>query len=289
MPADPEVSVIVPVRDAGRTLPALLASLDRQTLARERFEVVVVDNASRDESGAIAAARGARVVQEPVPNRARARNVGAAAAHADLFAYTDGDCVAAPTWLEALLSHARTGPQIFAGAVVTTTSPHPNAVERFEALWRFNQGAWVKQGWAATANLCASREVHDAIGGFDPAYPHTAEDADFCVRAARSGYELGYCAEAVVEHPGEDHLWPMLKRLFFHGYGSNQAQYRLGYGHRAWRHPGPALAGDAALGQIGVAPGSLPPGEWRTMRRLGRLAYGARILGSLWAELRRAR
>src|SRR5579859_1715230 len=137
----PEISVIVPVRNGAGSLAPLLDSLARQTLARPRFEVVVVDNASTDATAEVAAARGARVVHEPVPNRSRARNRGAAAAASRLYAFTDADCVADPHWLEELLRHAALAPLV-AGDVRVTTRPRPNAIERFERLWRFGQEAW---------------------------------------------------------------------------------------------------------------------------------------------------
>src|SRR4051794_21634078 len=95
-----ELSVIVPVKDGARSIPVLLDSLAAQTLARDRFEVIVVDNASRDGTGDVARERGATVVEEPVANRSRARNRGAREARADRFAFIDDDCVAAPGWLE---------------------------------------------------------------------------------------------------------------------------------------------------------------------------------------------
>jgi GT2 family glycosyltransferase len=286
--ATPEISVIVPVRNGARSIAALLDSLARQTLARERFEVIVADNGSSDATAELAAARGARVVTEGVANRSRARNRGAAEAAADLFAFTDADCVAAPGWLEALLASAPAAPLV-AGEVRTTVSSRPNPVERFEALWRFAQEAWVKQGWAATANLLVHRQAFEALGGFDPTWRHIGEDVDFCFRARDAGYALGYCAEAIVEHDGERRLRPLLERCFRHGYSVNQAFYRLGAGYRAWRDPLPALVGDRALRQFGYAPGSLAPREWRRMVRLARLGYAARVAGSAWAEVQRAR
>lgn len=68
------MSAIVPVRNGARALPALLQSLQNQTLARERYEVIVVDNGSSDATAEIAEAHGARVTTEPIANRARARN-----------------------------------------------------------------------------------------------------------------------------------------------------------------------------------------------------------------------
>ena len=55
-PPTPRVSVLLPARDAGATLPAALASLRRQTL--QDWECVVVDDGSHDDTGRIAAAAG---------------------------------------------------------------------------------------------------------------------------------------------------------------------------------------------------------------------------------------
>jgi GT2 family glycosyltransferase len=284
----PEISVIVPVRNGAPSLGALLDSLSAQTLEPERYELIVVDNASSDDTAWLAAARGARVVHEPVPNRSRARNRGASSARSRLYAFTDADCVADPQWLEQLLAHAELAPLV-AGSVRLRTRTSPNAVERFEALWRFGQEAWVKQGWAATANLLVHAEAFAAIGGFDPTWRHIGEDVDFCFRARAAGYALGYCGAAVVEHDGERELWPLLGRSYRHGYSVNQAFYRLGAGYRAWRDPGPALYGDRALRQFGCSPDRFDPVEWRRMVRLARLGYGARIVGSIVAEVARAR
>jgi GT2 family glycosyltransferase len=283
-----EVSVVVPVRNGADSLPPLMRSLEAQTLARDRFEVIVVDNDSSDRTAEVAADHGAQVVKEPIANRSRARNRGAAAAAASLYAFTDVDCIAHPGWLEALLRCAPSAPLV-AGEVKLRVSEHPNTIERFEALWRFGQRSWVERGWAATANLLVHREAFDAIGGFDPTWRHIGEDVDFCIRARAAGYALGYCEDAAVDHRGEHELGPFLRRFFLHGYSVNQTFYRLGLGYRAWRHPKPALLGDRALREIGHVPDRFDPAEWRRMARLARLGHAARVAGSVWAELLRAR
>ncbi len=284
----PEVSVVIPVRDGADAIGALLDSLKRQTLARERFEVVVVDNASRDATADIARRHGATVVHEPIPNRSRARNAGVAAAAADLIAFTDADCSAHERWLEELLGCADRA-ALVAGDVVTSTGDPPNAIERFELLWRFGQGAWVEQGWVATANLLVTREAFDAVGGLDPSWRHIGEDVDFCLRARDAGFGLAFCPDAVVDHHAERRLGPMLSRSYRHGYSVNQAWHRFGGGYRAWRHPGGVLSGARAFRRLGLdtAPLDGPDGRW--LGALARASYGARIVGSIWAELRRAR
>jgi hypothetical protein len=58
---------------------------------------------------------------------------------------------------------------------------------------------------------------------------------------------------------------------------------------RAWAHPKAALYGDWAMREIGYTPDAFDDREWRRMVRLARLGYRARVAGSIWAELRRAR
>lgn len=284
----PEVSVIVPVRDGAASLRELFAGLERQTLARERYEVIVVDNASHDDSAAVARAAGAVTLYEPIANRSRARNRGAASARGEVFAFVDADCVPEPEWLERLDGCRHRAPLV-AGPVRLTTGEPPTAVERFEVLWRFAQEDWVRLGWAATANLLVHRDAFEAVGGFDPAYPHTAEDADFCIRAGHKGFGLGFCPGAWVTHDAEAGFGQMLRRPFFHGYGASQALRRIGVGQETWREPWPLLSRRAALAQIGVPPGRLAPAEERRMGRLAQAAYAARLAGSVWATVTRAR
>jgi GT2 family glycosyltransferase len=279
---------VIPVRNGAASLPPLLDSLRRQTLALERFEVIVVDNASTDRTAAVAEAGGATVVTEAVANRSRARNRGIEAARADRLAFTDADCVASERWLEALLGCAGDAPLV-AGPVEVTTGHPPTAVERLEAGWRFAQEHWVREGWAATANLCAERAALEAVGGFDPAYRQIGEDADLCVRARRAGFALGWCPGALVCHDAETSLGPVMRRAFRHGYGANQALRRVGTGHRAITDPRPALSGRAALEHLGIPGGGLDAAERRRLGRLARLAYVARMIGSLSYELQRLR
>jgi hypothetical protein len=81
----------------------------------------------------------------------------------------------------------------------------------------------------------------------------------------------------------------MLRRAFYHGYGSTQALRRIGEGHHAWRHPAPLVHTPGAMALMGVDPARVAPGDRRTIGRLVRLAYGARIAGSAWALARGAR
>jgi glycosyltransferase involved in cell wall biosynthesis len=90
----PDVSIVLPFRDAAATLPACLDSIERQTLAS--FELLAIDDGSTDQSAAIV---GARAANDPrirllAPGRVglvAALNLGLAAARAPLVARMDAD------------------------------------------------------------------------------------------------------------------------------------------------------------------------------------------------------
>ena len=91
------ISVVIPVYNDSRMLERCLAALAAQS--RPADEIVVVDNASTDDSAEVARAGGARVVAEPVRGIASASATGFDAAHGDLLVRLDADSVADPGWL----------------------------------------------------------------------------------------------------------------------------------------------------------------------------------------------
>jgi GT2 family glycosyltransferase len=271
----------------------LLASLSSQTFSSDAFEVVVVDNASADDTSRVAAEGGARVVVEPRASRSLARNAGVAAAVGDRIAFIEAECEADPGWLAALVGCLDRSPLV-AGPVRLRLPERPGLLERFDALWRFHQREHVERdGWAASANLAITRAAFETIGGFDPAYRHIGEDVDLCLRAAAAGFPIAFCADACVTHPAEgswDALW---RRGYRQGWSMTQHDHRLpgAVGDRVYRQPGPLVRGDWALRRLGVDPAALDVAERRRMLRVARVEYAARMVGSLHAELspRRAR
>src|SRR6478736_7787015 len=119
------LSVVVPAHDVEAYLPECLDSVLAQadTLGRTGLEVVVVDDGSPDDSGAIAesyAARDPRVRVVHTDNRGlgAARNEGLRHVTGDLLAYADSDDVVPPGAYAALLKQlTRTGSDFVTGSV----------------------------------------------------------------------------------------------------------------------------------------------------------------------------
>lgn len=198
----PRVSVVVATRDRAGRLADLLRSLRDQSLPREAFEVVVVDDASADGTPAVVE-RDARDLPLRVVRRERpggpsaARNDGWPTARAPLVAFVDDDCVADPGWLEALVAAAETAP----GALVQgRTVPNPAEAGR---LGPFARSLWVEElgPWYQTCNVLYPREVLERVDGFDrEAFPHVGEDTDLAWRALAAGAEARYAPDALVLH-----------------------------------------------------------------------------------------
>ena len=95
---DVPLTVVIPVKDDARHLERCLAAIARQSRPPE--EVVVVDNASRDDSAAVARRAGARVVKEAAPGIPAAASAGYDAVRSGLIVRCDADSLPPADWLE---------------------------------------------------------------------------------------------------------------------------------------------------------------------------------------------
>ena len=97
------ISVIIPAYNAERTLPFTLRALQNQTLPRDLYEVIVVDDASTDGTAAVAHEFGVRYRMQNKEGPAAARNLGVRAARGDIILFTDADCIPAENWIEKMV------------------------------------------------------------------------------------------------------------------------------------------------------------------------------------------
>ncbi|MET0715866.1 MAG: glycosyltransferase family A protein [Mycetocola sp.] len=92
------ISVVIPVYNDAGMLQTCLNALARQT--RPADEIVVVDNASTDDSAQVAHAAGARVVFQPKRGIPPATSAGFDAARGEILARLDADSIPPADWLE---------------------------------------------------------------------------------------------------------------------------------------------------------------------------------------------
>jgi glycosyltransferase involved in cell wall biosynthesis len=223
-PGTPEVSVVVPVRDAATTLPRCLGALAAQTLADDRYEVIVVDNGSRDESVEIARrAPHAHVLEEPRPGAYAARNRALGAARGGVLAFTDPDCAPDPDWLEAALAALADGAVV---AVGRTLPARPTRLLRLLALYSAVKDEYSFASadpdlyYGRTNNMAVARSVFDDVGSF---VEHRRGADTLLVRAVvdRYGTDLvRFEPRLRVRHAELTGLLAHLRKLHVYGYVS---------------------------------------------------------------------
>ncbi len=179
-----DLSVVVPVRDGAATLEAALRSIVGR--AEGLAEIVVVDDGSRDGSGALAEAIGGpvRVLRQEGRGAGAARNAGVAAARGSLLGFLDADdewLAGAPDPRRALLA-AEPGAIAF-GGVCVQRGEH----EQTGPLWVF--GAALMRP-----------ETFTRVGPIDETLLGGDEDLDWFLRAREAGVDLRHVPDAVVRY-----------------------------------------------------------------------------------------
>lgn len=201
----PSVSVVVATHNRAGRLVRLLASLDAQSLPTNRFEVVVVDDASTDATPDVladAARRSPlqlRVVHRPVSaGPAAARNDGWRTAQAPVIAFIDDDCEASRSWLQSGLRVCGEHP----GAVVQgRVDPIPSEAH-LETPFTRTLRVHGSGPYYQTCNIFYPRELLEHLDGFDEvAYSMPGgEDTDLAWRAIEHGATTAYAGDAHAFH-----------------------------------------------------------------------------------------
>ncbi len=163
-------SVIVPCLDSERYLRRCLEALFAQTL-RETYEVILIDNNSRDRSVEIARSFPDLIVlEEEIQSSYAARNRGVRQSKGEILAFTDSDCVVSPTWLEeigsalavpataAVLGNSRYARESF---LVGTIADYEAQKTEYVCTQR-NRSLY----YAYTGNMAVRREVFWRCGPF---------------------------------------------------------------------------------------------------------------------------
>ena len=211
------MSVVVPAYNAGGTIDACLNSLLSQTVSRDSYEVIVVDNGSTDETAARIKSCPVTYVYEPNCTVYAARNAGVGVAAGDIIAFTDSDCVADKKWLESGLEHLQQF-DIVAGRIKPLLSARKLLYMYEKYVYRKPLEELGRDANIEAGNAFVHRLVFETLGGFVRDIT-TAGDSIFSIKARQHGYTIGYAASAVVYHP-VDGWRRRMRGMMREGYGS---------------------------------------------------------------------
>lgn len=212
----PDVSVVVPAYNNWWLTQRCLDALDAlRATAAVRFETIVVDNASGDETpqrlSEIAWIRSVRL--DPNANFCGAANAGAAVATAPIVLFLNNDAWPLGDALTPIAAAFEGNEVAIAGAALF----YEDGVTQGAGCVLLPNAHWFLSYRNLPADLPAVRTSHDAVvvpgaalavrrewflesGGFDSAFRNGFEDADLCMRAHAHGLRARYVAEARFAH-----------------------------------------------------------------------------------------
>ena len=212
--SNPELSVIVPVRNESRHIRNILDQLIDQSLEQTRFEILVIDGMSTDDTrkivqGYITKHAMIRLFDNPAGLSGCARNVGVENAWAPYVLFVDGHCrISSRDMLASVL-------KAFHEGALCVSRPQPlinEDVNRFQAAAAAARQSWLghhtgSQIYTADDHLCSplsagcgyKRDLYQEMGGIDESFD-AGEDLEFNLRVHQRGiyahhshdFELGY-------------------------------------------------------------------------------------------------
>jgi lipopolysaccharide/colanic/teichoic acid biosynthesis glycosyltransferase/GT2 family glycosyltransferase len=221
-------SIVVPVYNGGNLIERCLDALAVQTLPRNRYEVIVVDDGSTDDTYDRVSAwierhpdLQVRVCRQDNAGPAAARNWGAHLAVAPLVLFTDADCAPEPHWAQALVSAFQRPDTV--GAKGTYLTEQTDLVPRFvqvEYEDRYDRMRGQEQiDFIDTYSAAYRRDIFLENGGFDTTFTTASvEDQELSFRLAEKGYRLVFVPEAQVKHLHDADVGEYFRRKYYIGF-----------------------------------------------------------------------
>jgi len=218
----PRINVVIVNFNSGDRLARCLACLEKQTM--EAFTVTIVDNASADESAAVAATTSltCRLIESrenlgfAAANNLAVKSADMLRSNVEWVAFLNPDAYPEPDWLEQLLSAARGHPDVDAfGSLQLDAADNAvvdgagDMVSVYGVAYRGHFGG--RRTDAPPTGECFApcaaaamyrREAFIALGGFDERFFCYGEDVDLGFRLRRAGGRALQVQEAVVRHEG---------------------------------------------------------------------------------------
>lgn len=233
------VSVIVPTHRRCDLLRHLLDSLIVQDWPRDRYEIIVVHNATEDGTAAMVAGLAAH---GPVPIAYHAtafsgpgpsRQFGAERARGSILAFIDDDCTAAPGWIAAGVRAVEGGLAVVQGR----TLPRPDQPRQ---LLEKTVSVTGPTAYFETCNIFYDAAAFRAVGGFPADFRERfyGEDTALGWAVRLAGYPTGFAPDALVHHevfPVSFTRWLMEPRTMRHwpalvrAYPAMRGELFLGY------------------------------------------------------------
>jgi GT2 family glycosyltransferase len=217
------VSVVIPVFNGGLALRRCLDALCRQQ-TRHAFEVIVVDDASREDLSTLPDEYAQRLALslirlEKNSGPGCARNAGVARATGEIVLFTDSDCAPAADWVEKMLApFADSQVTGVKGVYISNQNDLWARLAQLEFEERYEKLATCSEiDFIDTYSGAYRKSAFAAAGGFNPELRQN-EDVDLAFRIKASGAKFVFVPDAVVAHTHREGWRAYASLKFWRGY-----------------------------------------------------------------------
>lgn len=214
------LSFIIPAYNESRYIERCIRSIQSNVEGVYEHEIILIDNASTDNTAEIAESLGVQVLTKDHKFTISAvRNTGVEASKGDILIFIDGDVYLHDSWienvppvLERLQREDWLAGSVYAVDPDATWIPHVWFQPWFD---KQEQVTFINGG-----HLLMTRELFDRIGGFDVSM-ETGEDHEICERAKAAGAAVNNLPELIAVHLGyPNSLGHFFRRERWHGKGN---------------------------------------------------------------------
>jgi len=216
-----KASLIIPAYNAGKTIVSCLESALSQSLPKEYYEIIVVDDGSNDNTLDIVKNYPVRLIAQSNKGPAAARNRGASEASGDILVFTDSDCELDSNFLKNIILPFELENQIAGvqGSYETKQKEFISQFAQVEIETRYRKMVKNKYiDFIGTYAAAYKKDVFQKIGGFDEGFPlASGEDIDLSYRLYQEDFRMVFVPEAFVYHRHPAKLVLYLKSKFSRG------------------------------------------------------------------------
>jgi exopolysaccharide biosynthesis polyprenyl glycosylphosphotransferase len=215
------ISVIIPAYNAENSIRICLEALKNQSIDKNLYEVIVVNDGSLDRTAEVAKRYDCKVISQKQGGPAKARNTGVFESNGDIILFTDSDCEPDEHWIKEMIKPFDDPHVVGVKGIYKTKQK--SIVSRFiQVEFEERYKMLSKQDnidFVDTYSAGFRKSSFLEVGGFDPNFPVASnEDVDLSYKIALTGKKMVFNPKAVVYHSHLDTWKDYLKLKFTRAY-----------------------------------------------------------------------
>jgi len=212
------ISVIVPAYNAEKTIASTLEALLNQKYSRKKYEVILVDDGSKDKTYEVAKKFPVKIYRIKHKGPAYARNFGAKKAKGDIILFTDADCVPDKNWIKNMVEPFKNSEIVGVSGTYRTLNPKKFMARFCGYVIEHRHRSMKKQkfiDFIGTFSAGYRKNIFLKFKGFDERFTKAqGEDPELSFRISKSGHKMVFQHNAFVKHPHLESLRKYLKQKY---------------------------------------------------------------------------